>query len=425
MIKKILSLLAFIGLLVCLTVCASAQVVELGVWQFECTNTVYSYDLSECRYNVSIFKKAVIDGDKKTVDYLYATEDGEVVQKWNVLTNGASWEGTSFYRIIPLEYAELYTRDGKRVCVEKKNVDAGDWTYVYTTEDGTKVIGESEYIQVSKDGTGLWEKIYRIAEECTITFSCAKSDGSDMSFSVYETEFINIPKCSYKRDGYVFSHWTDGSENFIPGQEYHVQGSIIMNAVWDNDTTIQPSVPNEPTTPSKPSASYTSPYTDISNHWANDIIQYIDKLGLIDHATSTTFAPDKPMTREVFVTAMARLAGVESDYINWAIEFGLLKGYGDGEYGLNDTITREQMAVFFLRFLELTDVDYEACKTVANYKFTDDAQIADWAKDAVYEMQALDLIHGKGNGIFDPKGLTTRAEGATVLYNMCKTVLKK
>ena len=40
-------------------------------------------------------------------------------------------------------------------------------------------------------------------------------------------------------------------------------------------------------------------------------------------------------------------------------------------------------------------------------------------------MQALDLIHGKGNDVFDPKGLTTRAEGATVLYNLCETVLNK
>ena len=54
--------------------------------------------------------------------------------------------------------------------------------------------------------------------------------------------------------------------------------------------------------------------------------------------------------------------------------------YGNGEYGLNDTITCEQMAVFFLRFLELTDVDYEDCKTIARYNFADDVQIADWAK---------------------------------------------
>ena len=197
-----------------------------------------------------------------------------------------------------------------------------------------------------------------------------------------------------------------------------------MTAVWTKGTTI-PSTPTTTSTPSKPATIYTCPYTDISNHWANDIIRYIDKLGLMDGMTATTFAPDKPMTREAFVIAMARLSGVESDYIGWAIDSGLLKGYGNGEYGLKDTITREQMAVFFLRFLELSEIDYEDCKTVAPYKFADDNQIADWAEKAVYEMQALDLIHGKGNRIFDPKGLTTRAEGATVLYNLCKTVLNK
>lgn len=191
----------------------------------------------------------------------------------------------------------------------------------------------------------------------------------------------------------------------------------------DEENNDTPNIPSRPITPTRPT--YTCPYTDISNHWAKDIIKYIDKLSLVDGETETTFAPDKPMTRESFVTAMARLADVERNYVDWAINIGLLKGYGNGEYGLNDTITREQMAVFFLRFLELTNIDYEDCKTIACYNFADDEQIADWAKEAVYEMQALDLIHGKGNDVFDPKGLTTRAEGATVLYNLCKTVLNK
>ena len=73
----------------------------------------------------------------------------------------------------------------------------------------------------------------------------------------------------------------------------------------------------------------------------------------------------------------------------------------------------------------MTDVYDEDCKTVTRYNFADDAQIADWAKEAVYEMQALDLIHRKGDGIFDHKGMTTRAAGATVLYNLCETVLNK
>lgn len=305
--------------------------------------------------------------------------------------------------------------------------------YWRASDGGTYLPGASIIIP---NGTTIlqahFEPVYQHFEVVfSFTTNAEDCAGNMNDITVKSGDTFTIPECKFTRNGWSFGGWIDGIHTYayyMPGEQYTVPfENVVFTAVWEPATMInnEPVKPSNPDAPSKATDLSTSPYTDISNHWANDIIQYIDKLGLIDRATATTFAPDKPMTREVFVTAMARLAGVESDYINWAIEIGLLKGYGDGEYGLNDTITREQMAVFFLRFLELTDVDYEACKTVAPYKFTDDAKIADWAKDAVYEMQALDLIHGKGNGIFDPKGLTTRAEGATVLYNMCKTVLKK
>lgn len=248
-------------------------------------------------------------------------------------------------------------------------------------------------------------------------FTGAAEYPSEVEVTIYAGERENYSFVGWYSDDIEIPERNNPTTSFVmPAHD------VTVTATWTKDVSNKPVDPIKPTVPS---TSYTCPYTDISNHWAKDIIQYIDKLGLIDGATATTFAPDKPMTREVFVTAVARLAGVKSDYIDWAIDIGLLKGYGNGEYGLKDTITREQMAVFFLRFLELTDVDYEDCKTVARYNFADHKQIADWARDAVYEMQALDLIHGKGDRMFDPKGLTTRAEGATVLYNMCKTVLKK
>lgn len=175
---------------------------------------------------------------------------------------------------------------------------------------------------------------------------------------------------------------------------------------------------------SNPADTYTCPYVDIAGHWAEDIIKYIDELGLIDGITETEFKPDEPMTREMFVTAIARLCGVEQDYVTWAIDNGILLGYGNGEYGLSDTVTREQMAVFFVRFFDKMNIDTTELKTIENYPFADDEIIADWSSDAVYEIQSIGLIKGKENNIFDPKGTTTRAEAATVLYNLIQAVIE-
>ena len=50
--------------------------------------------------------------------------------------------------------------------------------------------------------------------------------------------------------------------------------------------------------------------------------------------------------------------------------------------------------------------------------FSDDEQISDYAKEAVYFMQKAGVISGMGDGCFAPKGLATRAESAKILCNV-------
>lgn len=194
----------------------------------------------------------------------------------------------------------------------------------------------------------------------------------------------------------------------------------IINQIQNNKP--EPEKENDTTTTPEPDT-YTCPYKDISGHWAEDIIKFIDELGLIDGITATQFQPNEPMTREMFVTAVARLAGVESDYVSWAINNGILLGYGNGEYGLTDTVTREQMAVFFLRYFEKMGINTAELRVKDAYTFADNENISDWAAGAVYEIQMIGLIQGKENNLFDPQGTATRAEAATVLYNLIQTIM--
>ena len=43
---------------------------------------------------------------------------------------------------------------------------------------------------------------------------------------------------------------------------------------------------------------------------------------------------------------------------------------------------------------------------------------SDWYYDTITRATALGLLHGKGAGIFDPSGITTRAQTAQVIYNI-------
>ncbi|MNR62855.1 Endo-1,4-beta-xylanase A precursor [compost metagenome] len=50
--------------------------------------------------------------------------------------------------------------------------------------------------------------------------------------------------------------------------------------------------------------------------------------------------------------------------------------------------------------------------------FSDKAQIADYAVQAVEEMQAAGIINGMSNQAFAPKGHSTRAQAAKVIYSV-------
>ena len=271
------------------------------------------------------------------------------------------------------------------------------------------------------------------------------------SIDIYAGNPVEMPDSLFTREGYTFSHWTDGTANYNPGDTFIMPDhDVTMTAVWKKNTPVEDDKPetdnskpsfnwfpiinqvqnNKPepekeniTTTSPEPDTYICPYKDISGHWAEDIIKFIDELGLIDGITATEFQPNEPMTREMFVTAVARLAGVESDYVSWAINNGILLGYGNGEYGLTDTVTREQMAVFFLRFFEKMGIDTAELRVKDAYTFVDDESISDWAAGAVYEIQMIGLIQGKENNLFDPQGTATRAEAATVLYNLIQTIM--
>jgi hypothetical protein len=104
------------------------------------------------------------------------------------------------------------------------------------------------------------------------------------------------------------------------------------------------------------------------------------------------------MTRSMLVTVLWRMEGeptvkktsefsdVKSGQwyetaVAWAAEKGIVSGYGNGCFGNNDPITREQMAVILMGYARLKGYDVSA-GTDLN-QFTDSASISSWAKTAM------------------------------------------
>jgi hypothetical protein len=100
-----------------------------------------------------------------------------------------------------------------------------------------------------------------------------------------------------------------------------------------------------------------------------------------------------------------------ADAISWAAENGIVGGYGNGKFGPNDSITREQLATMLWRY------SGEPTPTKTTLNFSDAGQASGYAKEALLWANEQGILNGMGNGILNPKGLATRAQVAQMMMN--------
>ena len=236
------------------------------------------------------------------------------------------------------------------------------------------------------------------------------------------------------KDGFVFDGWHYDRECTKPFDfETRIFTATTLYAKWIDGPTICPPPPEEeipePEIPEPPIV-WENIFTDISqNDWFYADVEYVVSRGIFNGMTNTEFAPNAPVTRAMFVTALWRLAknpeasthagfaDVNGEYyaaaINWAAENGIVKGMSDTQFAPNEQITREQMAVILYNYQKL---DSEAAVADADVEFADKDSISAYAKEAVIALVTQKIISGKPGNLFDPQGTATRAEVAAVLH---------
>ncbi len=178
------------------------------------------------------------------------------------------------------------------------------------------------------------------------------------------------------------------------------------------------------------------PFDDVNqNDWFYDSVLYAVENEFFSGINSDTFAPNDPMTRAMYVTAIGHIAEVENSYpvqegffsdvkanaayapyVMWAADKGISQGVGSHIFSPDGLITREQMATFTVRFFDAYGIPYP--QTIAKAAPADFDKIEDYAKGAVMKLWNSGLFVGDGEGFFNPKGNATRAEGATFSVRM-------
>ncbi|MEF3302598.1 S-layer homology domain-containing protein [Paenibacillus sp. GYB003] len=176
-------------------------------------------------------------------------------------------------------------------------------------------------------------------------------------------------------------------------------------------------------------------FADVKGHWAREDVELLASKLVIQGVSADTFAPDRTVTRAEFAAMLVRALGLveqagESLYADvrpeaaWyagavgaASEAGLIEGYEDGTFRPDAPVSREQLAAMLARAIryagELPQADVSALG-----RFSDHADVADWAKQPAAQLLAAGLIEGITDTTFAPQEPATRAQSAVLLKRM-------
>ena len=183
-------------------------------------------------------------------------------------------------------------------------------------------------------------------------------------------------------------------------------------------------------------------FTDVSrSDWFYDYVDYVSSKGYFRGTTETTFAPQRNMTRAMFVVVLSRFDGAKGDSsqsaftdvapgawctaaINWAAANKIVEGKGDGTFAPDAPITRAQMCAIINRYLNYYKKGNKVTlpQTSSVSAMSDQNTVPSYAVDAIKQCQRYGLINGFKDGTFRPNALSTRAHVAAVIYRMADLV---
>ena len=148
--------------------------------------------------------------------------------------------------------------------------------------------------------------------------------------------------------------------------------------------------------------------------WYETFVNKAAGEGWLSPVSGGTFAPDEAAARSTMWEGFCRASGeTTQDVRGWAMK----NGVSDGNYG-DLFVTRAQMATMFYAYAKLTGRDITPRADLSRY--TDAAQIPDYAVEAMRWAVAAGLISGTGANTISPNGTATRAQVATLLVRFCE-----
>ena len=167
-------------------------------------------------------------------------------------------------------------------------------------------------------------------------------------------------------------------------------------------------------------------------------IEYCLDKGIMTGTGADTFSPENSITRGQFATMFYRLAGSPAagassgftdltqdwykDAVNWAAQNGILNGTSETTFSPDAVITREQIAAIFYRYAQSKGVDMTDDYGDGIFSYRDADEIADYARTPMkwcFDQNVMFLYSPDGyEYLLGPKAAPTRAQTASMFRQL-------
>ena len=265
--------------------------------------------------------------------------------------------------------------------------------------------------------------------EVTISFDPNGGTGTMQPMKVKSGENFTLPECTFTPpEGKEFAGWLAVNGTVYPaGDIVFSTADSVLKATWKDTAEVD----------------VTQMFTDVTKNWAYPGIQYCVTHQLMSGIGNDLFGPKLTTTRAQIVQILYNLEGEPKvsgttpftdltqdwyqDAILWAYQTGVVAGTSSTTFEPDRPVTREQIAVILMEYVTRV-LKLERTWTPADLSaFPDADSVSDWAKDAMADAVGLGLISGASNGgqtYLEPQGSATREQVATILMEFCKNVKK-
>ncbi len=236
---------------------------------------------------------------------------------------------------------------------------------------------------------------------------------------------IDLSKYTTTRIGYIFDGWYSDARLTNEITSVRLTKNTTVYAGWTEIKETPGPIIN--------------PFKDIyTSDWYYDDVMFVYENGLMNGTAKNMFSPALYTTRGMIVTILYRLEGEPNTYgldnpftdltqdwyvdaVKWAAANGIVEGYGNGLYGPEDPITREQMVTILWRYAKYKGVDVSVGEDTNILSYNDAFEVSEYAIPAMQWACGEGIIHGD-QGNLTPNVSAPRCQVAAILHRFCELI---